>query len=196
MLTMGFAIGNAGILPAVILMVLSAFLNRYTLLLNRRVCLLCGCDPATADVGERAFGLIGRVTMILLYTVFAFLCCVFYVDASADAVEGLVELFVGKDINSTVVVIGCWLLLLVPTTLIRSLKSIALLSFIAFLGGCVMLASVSAYCALELSRRGLPALADLAWTPPSAAAFFSAFPILLLVFSIQAHAWQWLLLPT
>ena len=76
--------------------------------------------------------------MIVLYTVFAFLCCVSYVDASADAVEGLLELFAGKDLNNTAVVLGCWLLLLLPTTLIRSLKSVALLSFVAFIGGWVM----------------------------------------------------------
>ena len=34
MLTMGFAIAKAGIIPALCMMALSAFLNRFTLLLN------------------------------------------------------------------------------------------------------------------------------------------------------------------
>ena len=61
MLTMGFAIGNAGILPSLLLMLLSAFLNRYTLLLNFKVCRKSGVDPATAAIGEAAFGGPGRV---------------------------------------------------------------------------------------------------------------------------------------
>jgi len=186
MLTMGFAMGNAGILPAFFLMLLSAFLNRYTLLLNLSVCNRSGCDPGTAAIGEKAFGVTGRAIMIVLYTVFAFLCCVSYVDASSDAVEGLLELLLGKDISSTQVLLGCWLLLLLPTTLIRSLKSVALLSFVAFIGGCVMLAAVSVYCVLELMTTGLPALSELAWSPPSSTVFWSSFPILLLIFSIQA----------
>ena len=61
MLTMGFAIGNAGILPSLLLMLLSAFLNRYTLLLNFKVCRKCGVDPATAAIGEAAAGVPGRI---------------------------------------------------------------------------------------------------------------------------------------
>lgn len=40
---------------AVFLMLLSAFLNRYTLLLNLSVCNRSGCDPGTAAIGEKAF---------------------------------------------------------------------------------------------------------------------------------------------
>ena len=53
MLTMGFAIANAGIVPAICMMMLSAFLNRFTLLLNLHTCTLAGCDPASAEIGEK-----------------------------------------------------------------------------------------------------------------------------------------------
>lgn len=188
MLSMGFAIAKAGILPALGMMLFSAVLNRYTLLLNVTTNGLAKTDPASAELGAHAFGGAGRVTLILLYSVFGFLCCVSYVDAAADAVEGLLALVLSADATppSRLVLIGCWAALLLPTTLVRSLKAVALLSFVAFLGGVVMLVAVSVYCAAQLAHTGLPALGALAWGPPSAAEFMSAFPILLLVFSIQA----------
>ena len=81
--------------------------------------------------------------------------------------------------------IVAWALLLLPTTLVRSLKAVAALSFIAFVGGVVMLLAVSVYCTIYLMGHGLPGLADLHWFAPSGADYFAAMPILLLVFSIQ-----------
>ena len=187
MLTMGYAIAKAGIIPAICMMALSAFLNRFTLLLNLHTCSLAGCDPASAEIGEKAFGHAGRVALILLYTVFGFLCCVSYVDAAADAIAGIAALLLGEEPPFMLTHVGCWLLLLLPTTLIRSLKAVALLSFVAFLGGIVMLTAVSAYCFTELLEKGFPPLSSLSWGPPSLAEFGQAFPILLLVFSIQAR---------
>jgi len=187
MLSMGFAFAKAGILASVGVMLLSAFLNRFTLLLNVKTNALAGTDPSSADVGHKAFGQAGRVSLILLYTIFSFFCCVSYVDASADAVSGLAALVAGGRMPSLrTTLIGCWAVLLLPTTLLRSLKAVALLSFVAFLGGLFMLAAVFSYCLSELAHTGLPALSSLAWIPPSALDFISAFPILLLVFSVQA----------
>ena len=186
MLSMGYAFAKAGIIPTFFMMCLSAFLNRYTLLLNVQSNRLAGTDPASAALGETAFGSPGRIALIILYSVFGFLCCVSYVDAAADAACGLLELILGSTPSTVPVLIGCWAVLLLPTTLLRSLKAVALLSFVAFLGGIVMLAAVSAYCFQELLEKGFPPLDSLSWGPPSLAEFGQAFPILLLVFSIQA----------
>lgn len=186
MLTMGFAIAKAGIIPALCMMALSAFLNRFTLLLNLRTCKLAGCDPASSELGEKAFGSAGRVVLILLYTVFGFLCCVSYVDAAADSVGGFASLILGEEAPEFATHFGVWAILLFPTTLIRSLKAVAMLSFVAFVGGVVMLVAVTAYSIEDLLAAGFPALTDLSWSWPSFASFTTAFPILLLIFSIQA----------
>lgn len=190
MLCMGFALANAGLLASVLCILLSAFVNRYTLHLNLRTCELAGCSPATADVADKAFGPIGRISMVTLYTAFSFICCVSYVVASADAVRGLCSLALSRSgrplPSSAAITLFCWVSLLLPTTLIRSLRSVATLSFCAFMGGVVLLVSVAVYCASELLRSGLPSLSKLAWLPPSRRSFATALPILLLVFSIQA----------
>ena len=156
MLTMGFAVAKAGILPSIAMMLLSTFLNRFTLLLNLRSCQLADADPASSEIAEKAFGGVGRVAFILLYSTFGFLCCVSYVDAAADAMSGLLSLVLADEPPTSLVLVGCWALLLLPTTLLRSLKAVALLSFVAFAGGVLMLAAVSIYCTEQLLVHGLP----------------------------------------
>ena len=109
-----------------------------------------------------------------------------YVDAAADAVEGILSLLLGEEPPALLTHVGCWALLLLPTTLIRSLKAVALLSFVAFMGGVVMLLAVFAYCLEDLLTAGFPPLSALSFTIPSFDQFTQAFPILLLIFSIQA----------
>ena len=95
MLTMGFAFAKAGILPSIATMLLSSFLNRYTLLLNLDSCKLAQCDAASAALGEAAYGRAGRIGLVLIYSTFSFLCCVSYVTATADALTGILALFFG-----------------------------------------------------------------------------------------------------
>ena len=189
MMCMGFALANAGLLASLVCILLSAFVNRLTLHLNLQTCRFAKCSPATADVAEKAFGTAGRISMVVLYTAFSFICCVSYVVASADAVRGLCTLVLGEGRplpSEFLVTFACWAGLLLPTTLVRSLRSVATLSLIAFIGGVVLLLAVSAECASQLLRTGLPAPMSLAWLPPSTSSFATALPILLLVFSIQA----------
>jgi len=185
MLGVAFSIKKAGVLPSIFLMFFSMLLNRSTLLLNLRTCLASGADPATADVGEKAFGKAGKLFMVLLFTLLGFFCMVSYVDASADAVGGILALF-GYDVDQTVLLVACWLFLLVPPTLMRSMKMIALLSLVAFIGGCIMLVCVMLYCGTQIAKTGFPAMEDVDWMPPSIGSFFQALPIFLLIFSIQA----------
>jgi hypothetical protein len=156
-------------------MLLSAYLNRYTLHLNIRSNQIAHTDPSTAALGEATFGAPGKIALILLYSTFGFLCCVSYVDASADAVAGLLELVVGSAPPTMPTLVGCWAVLLLPTTLLRSLKAVALLSFVAFLGGIVMLIAVTLYCLSELLDKGFPSVADLAWVAPSLGDFGQAY---------------------
>lgn len=187
MLSMGFAVAKAGILPALLTMAVSAYLNRYTLLLNVKANELAQTDPVSSDLGMRAFGNPGRIALIVLYSLFGFFCCVSYVTAASDALGGLAQLALpGEGPPAKLMMIACWALLLLPTTLVRSLKSVALLSFVAFLGCLVMILAITGCCIAELSTTGLPSVSSLAWLPPSASDFASAFPILLLIFSIQA----------
>lgn len=176
MLTMGYAFSKAGILPSLATMAASAYLNRKTLLLNLDSCRLAECDPASAALGEKTFGRAGRVGLVALYTTFAFLCCVSYVTATADSLTGILTLALGAEPERTPLLVAAWALLLLPTTLVRSLKAVAALSFVAFVGGCVMLLAVSAYCARYLLfEHGFPdGFPDpsLRWLPPSCEALW------------------------
>ena len=120
-----------GLLASLVCILISAVVNRLTLHLNLETCRVAKCSPATADVAEQAFGRAGRLSMVGLYTAFSFICCVSYVVASADAVRGLCSLLLqeGQPLPpAPMVTLLCWAGLLLPTTLVRSLRSVATVS--------------------------------------------------------------------
>jgi len=187
MLSIGFAMAKAGLLGGLILLVCSTLLNRFTLLLNVRTCKLAKCDPATCAMAELAFGLPGRLLMTTTYAMVGFLAMVSYIDAAADAMEGLLALAVGEAAvpSHTTVLIGCWLFLHVPPTLVRSLKDVAKISFVAFSGGVVLLGAVAFACGARILDHP-PSLAELKLFPNSSADLLTALPILMLCLSVQA----------
>lgn len=107
---------------------------------------------------------------------------------STDAFEGLLTLLVDKESvppRSTLMII-CWLVLLVPPTFVRSMKNIAVLSAIAFVGCLLLVFAVLASCSLQFASEGLPSLDDIKWMPNDFDALMRGLPTLLLMFAIQA----------
>eukprot|EP00928_Gymnodinium_smaydae_P072976 TRINITY_DN56250_c0_g1_i1.p1 TRINITY_DN56250_c0_g1~~TRINITY_DN56250_c0_g1_i1.p1 ORF type:complete len:512 (+),score=138.94 TRINITY_DN56250_c0_g1_i1:61-1596(+) len=189
LLGISFAFSEAGLAVALGIMFFAILLNRYTLLLNLKTCQLAQVDPSTTDVGERAFGKPGKMLMVAMFTGLGFFCCVSYISATADCLLGLAALGLDEDqIPSKVTIsMGAWAVLLLPTTLMRSMKSVAVLSFVAFAGGLVMTAALVVCCATILLDNGLAkTMSNIQWFPEDASKLMSAGPLLCLCFAIQA----------
>lgn len=187
MLGIAFALSLTGIGVGLACMLVSALLNKFTLVLHIKACDIACADPTTAEIAEKAFGNSGRLFMLVFMLLFGFFCMTSMVDGSADAVLGFLPfLNIPTPTSMTPVILGTWLVLLVPPTLIRSLKSVAMLSLVAFIGGLVVMGAVVCQCVLILSKQGLPSASEVKFVPDSTVDFFQAFPVLLLIFSIQA----------
>jgi len=81
--------------------------------------------------------------------------------------------------------VGVWAILLVPPTLIRSMKSIATLSFVAFVGGLVMVVAL-VICCVSVIASGDWSPSDIDWFPKQPVKLATAGPLLCLCFAIQA----------
>merc|ERR1719174_1512813 len=92
-----FAIMQAGLGTALVCIVFSVLLNRYTLLLNLKTCLVAQIDPSGTAISEQAFGRAGKTVMVFTYTCFGFFCMVSYISASADCIMGLATAILGSD---------------------------------------------------------------------------------------------------
>jgi amino acid permease len=187
MLGMGFCIANTGLIGGLLVMLLSAFLNQRTMMMNLKSCKYAGCKPASTEVGSKAYGKAGQLTLVFMVVFMGFFCMVSYVDATADAVSGLIESFAGKQWvpAQTTLAIVCWAAMLVPPTLLRSMSLVAMLSFFAFCGGVLIVISLSVVC-IQILASGEAAVGEVRLWPESLAGFMSAFPIIMLIFSVQA----------
>lgn len=187
MCSVGFAFAQVGLVAGAFLLVASATLNRFTTHLNIKTCQMAKVDPATAEIGEYSFGILGRTVLVMMYTAVGFFCMVSYCAACADAVEGLMELvYPGSGFTHNQIMIGCWVFMLFPLTLPRSMKGVAVMSFLAFVGGLFLLLFVVILCSKTLVETGMPPFTQVKLFPNTVAEFLTAFPILILVFNIQA----------
>merc|ERR1719221_1334968 len=96
MLGMGYCIANTGLIGGLLVMLLSAYLNQRTMMMNLKSCKYAGCKPASTEIGSKAYGKAGQLTLVFMVVFMGFFCMVSYVDATADAVSGLIESFAGK----------------------------------------------------------------------------------------------------
>lgn len=191
MLGMGFCIANLGLVGGLLVMLLSAFLNQRTMMMNLASCKYAGCKPASTEIGSKAYGKVGQLTLVFMVVFMGFFCMVSYVDATADSLSGLIDslLPIGPvpkpQITKTTLAIVCWAAMLVPPTFLRSMSLVAVLSFFAFCGGVLIVISLSVVC-IQILASGEGTKGDIRLWPESAAGFMSAFPIIMLVFSVQA----------
>eukprot|EP00435_Cladocopium_sp_Y103_P022881 s1191_g5.t1 len=113
-----------GLLPALMLYALSCFLNRYTLLLVFRSCQLSKVKVSYPDVARFCFGSTGFSVVALIMTSQCCITSTAYVVTVGEVLFDVVPLS-----RRGATMLG--MLLLMPFTLIRSLKRIAILSTLA-----------------------------------------------------------------
>jgi len=149
---------------------------------------LAGCSQAGAGIGSASFGKPGKLSVASLYTFLGFFLMVSYVDVSADCIEGLLhEFWMPGIINISYgkLQIGVWLLLLAPTTLVRSMKHIAVLSAIASCAAVVLVVTMLVVCGgLLLSENSLER-GTLRLFPDNASDFLLGMSMILPIFAVQ-----------
>lgn len=196
MLAIAFCVSKVGIIPAFILIGLSIFFNRLTLLQILKTCKLADCDAASATIGEIAVGSAGRLMLIISYTLLGYFCMVSYVNATTDSLTSLVNLAMGAsggvpyyatigltDVQFKIIV---WAVVLVPTTFIRSLKGAAVMSLVSFAGAAALCTAILINCGGGLLKTGLPPMDQIALWPASRQDFLDQASVFLLLYSIQA----------
>jgi len=184
-LAVPFAVKNLGIGMGLAALVFSALLNRYTLLLIIKCCELADIEVSYNKVGAHAFGQSGRLMVVFCFICMGFGCLVSYVDATADSLGGLLKA-AGFDKMPMYQYQLIALFTLFPATYIRSLKSMATLSMIAFIGALVVVFCINFSCGAVLIQNGLPDMSSLKWYETDPMILFSSIPTCMTVFSIQA----------
>ena len=118
-------------------------------------------------MGFAAFGKGGELVLVAMVSLLGYLMLVCYVSACADAVKGLLVLVITEDQipSHTNLAIICWACLLMPPTWIRPMNTVAIFSFIAFLGSIGIVLSVSAVCITILAHQGLPTMSSINMFP-------------------------------
>ena len=190
LLSVAFAVSQAGLAVSLGCIVFFMVLNLFTILLNLKSCQLANCHPGTCQIGQKTFGTFGRLFMTLIFVSQSFFVMVSYADACADGIMGLLGLVLRAEQipSQRMVMIMAWLVLLAPTTLVRSMKSVARLSFIALIGGVLLIVSVVLCCSGIMATHGPPKLSDVDMMPRSAGNLFNGLSIFVFMFSIQPGA--------
>lgn len=145
LLAVSWVCSKIGLLPALMLYALSCFLNRYTLLLVFRSCQLSKVKVSYPDVARFCFGSTGFSVVALIMTA---QCCITSTAYVVTVGAVLFEVVPEKWSKGDATMLG--MLLLMPFTLIRSLKRIAILSTLATIA-----------CLLELLCIALPCYWDV-----------------------------------
>jgi len=186
-LAVPLVVKEVGIATAMVMLVVSAVLNRFGLMLVLKCCDVANIDVSYNTIGRVAYGAVGRAAVVSIFIAMGFGCLVSYVDATADAVGAIITAITGVDLTEYRTYLQLSMVfLLYPPTYIRSLKNIAPISMASFLGALVVVACVAGRCFTDLLMQGFPAASSLRWTPPNLATFLKFLPTCLTVFSIQA----------
>merc|ERR1712007_311575 len=143
---------------------LSTLLNRFTLLLLVDSCNIAGMEISYAMIARHTLGTPGKLAVIMVFTCMGYLCLVSYLDGTKDALNGLLE-SCGVDGVPDYILFASAALLNFPATFLRSLKSVAILSSIAFASACIVLLCTIILCGGDLISNGMPAADTLRWFP-------------------------------
>merc|ERR1719453_1299775 len=152
-----FMCRSVGIVCAVVMLIISAILNRFGLMLILKCMYITGVDASYNGVGRVAFGNAGRYAVVFIFIAMGFGCLVSYVDATASAVGGLLQIagVVENPADIMLYLQAGSIILLYPPTYIRSLKNVVPISIASFIGALVVVACVVGQCAMSLSQKGV-----------------------------------------
>lgn len=153
-LAVPLGISKVGMVTALVMLIASAALNRFSLMLLIDSCGLANIQLSYCGIANHTLGKTGHALVTFTFTSMGFLCLVSYVDATTDAIDGILGFFG--------IALSKWMLFAVavvlnfPPTFIRSLKSVALLSGVAFVGAIVVVICTMIECGGGLIRDGMP----------------------------------------
>lgn len=184
-LSVAKAVSKAGIAASGLMLVLSTLLNRFTLLLLVDSCNIAGMDISYAMVARHTLGTPGKLAVIMVFTCMGYLCLVSYLDGTKDALNGLLG-SCGIGGVPDYILFACAALMNFPATFLRSLKSVAMLSSIAFASACIVLICTIILCGGDLISKGLPDASTLRWFPEDFTTFLGQVNLFAVVFCIQA----------
>lgn len=143
------AFSNVGLLNGVIIMMLMALANHFTLLLVVRLALSAGPEqePSYQEIGKRVFGRYGVFAVLISYLIFCGGCLVALTIALADTLQQLLESALGGPVSvPRFLFVTCAVLLCTPGSLLKSLKSVALLSGVCLVGVMTIVVLLTAVC--------------------------------------------------
>lgn len=185
LLAVPYAVRNLGLVMAVVVLVLSAMLNRYTLVLIVKCCEIADIEVSYNKLGSHAFGAAGRALVIFVFVFMGFGCLVSYTDATADSIGGLLQVAGWPSMPMYQYQLIAFVALF-PATYIRSLKSVATLSMVAFVGAIVVVVCINYTCGSQLYRTGFPDMSGLKLYETDPKILFASIPTCTTTFSIQA----------
>ena len=153
-LTVGFGLDRCGLLVGFGVMLLSAWLNARSVLLNLECCRLTNSPESSPAFARRALGRAGEAVFLFFNAAFPFLQQVSYVFAVRDALLAVTPLSTGLFCNDIALKTLICVVLFAPPTYRRSLPDLGLMSRVAF-AACVCCVS----CIAVLScLRMMPAI--------------------------------------
>jgi amino acid permease len=192
MVNIGYTFGQAGLFGGILGLLFAMTINRFTVHMVLDANTIINSDPTTTEVATKTYGEVGHVMLVIVYSLMGFFSMVAYIDAAADAVEGLMKLgyiLGGYPLDTmpaySTICFCTWLILDVPPTMIRSLKGVAVISFVAFIGAIALTVSLIISCTLRVMRDGID-IASLDLFPASFSNFLNAAPIMVCLYAIQA----------
>mmetsp|Transcript_63017 Transcript_63017/g.117891 ORF Transcript_63017/g.117891 Transcript_63017/m.117891 type:complete len:461 (-) Transcript_63017:31-1413(-) len=192
LLATGWVCSEVGIVLGLLLYGLSNFLNRYTLHLLYRSCQLAKVKVSYPDIGQWCFGLVGFRLIATIMTIQMCCTCTAY---AVTVAEVLAETFEWQEAPKRAT--GVAFLLLVPFTLIRSLKRIAILSTVATIACIIQMLAIAIPCYIDVAQgiTHVPHLGDNGGEPGpmlyytlDPAKIIKVLPVILLAYSTQASA--------
>jgi len=145
-LVMPRAFADAGLFTGLLLMLLVATANRFTLHLILQMSKSSAEDQSYPEIGRHVFGQLGFIVVLLCYLLYTGGILVAYLIALADILEQLVF---GSSVGRFgLICLG--ILLVAPGALLKSLKAVALLSGVCMAGVCTLVVTLSGVCIYQV----------------------------------------------
>lgn len=136
------AFANVGLLNGLVIMVLMALANRYTLLVVLRMASTAlDEEPSYPEIGNRVFGRQGLLAVLFSYLLLTGGCLIGMVIGLADTLALLIHVDAPRFLWVLLSVLLC-----TPGSLLKTLKSVAFLSGVCMLGVVTIVVTLTVVC--------------------------------------------------
>lgn len=149
-LTVAFSFTRVGLLGGILGLVISALMNRFTLLLLVKCCHIASCEVAAGTLGRVCFGTPGRVIVVISYASLCVGVLIAYTNAMKDGISKLLFLVdVHMEPGLMALLVFC---VVVPVTFTRSMKKVAIVSMAAFVGAVAAIVAIVSRSGLDIAQ--------------------------------------------